>query len=257
MAVPGGDPCSLRALTEILGKIPAAEEARRDPHPAGGEGLAALHRVEERIARVLLGPEPGDATRVLEDRGATPALGTQSIQRVGVELGGLPGLLGVAGSAPVRVGAADEAELVGVDLDPLVLAQALDQHVARVVEPRDAALGGLGPGSASLPTILELEPRHVADLLEIAELVGSPDHAVEPVAALRLALDLHHLDEGLDLGVLSGLPSLLFEREVPIPDREDLTIGEIGIVRNRERLTAGVGLVAELAKLAPEVVLGR
>jgi hypothetical protein len=57
--------------------------------------------------------------------------------------------------------------------------------------------------------------------------------------------------------ICARCPSLLFEGEVPVPDREELPVGEIRIVRNRERLAVGVGLVAELAKLAPEVVLGR
>ena len=82
------------------------------------------------------------------------------------------------------------------------------------------AAAALRAGASSLAAVFERPPGHVADLLEVAQLVGPADHAVHTVATLRLPLVLDHLDERLEAGAKPGLGALLFEGEIAIPHGE-------------------------------------
>ncbi len=111
--------------------------------PLVAKVLAVGERVEDRVARVLLGPDAGEAPGAAEDariglvRDREQLAGRRS--EAAHEL-----LLGDGARVPeMRVGAPDEADLVRVDADPLRLAQPLDQRVARVVEARHAAASAL------------------------------------------------------------------------------------------------------------------
>ena len=55
-------------LAQVLGKEEAAEEAQHDAGAAGAVDLAAAHRGEERVARVLLGPQHGQPAGVVPER---------------------------------------------------------------------------------------------------------------------------------------------------------------------------------------------
>ncbi len=109
------------------------------------------------------------------------------------------------------VGAPDEADLIRIDADALRLAQPLDERVARVVEPRHAAAAALRTHARSLLAVCERLARHVADLLEVAELVGPAGHAIHAVAALELALLLHDLDDRLEPRAQARLLALLLD----------------------------------------------
>ena len=103
-------------------EVPAAEEAHDHARAGGGVGFPALHGVQDRLARVFLGPHGGvtggadlpvhdlhAALRVVHEGGGhavRAGLGGRGLAEEIVLLDG--------GEAGVRVGAADQAELVGI-----------------------------------------------------------------------------------------------------------------------------------------------
>ena len=105
-----------------LFKIPAAEEAHDEARAGGGVGFLALHGVEDRGARVFLGPDDGvaggDDFPVHDFHAGLWVVhegGGQAV-RAGLAGRGLAEevVLLEGGEAGVRVAAADEAELVGI-----------------------------------------------------------------------------------------------------------------------------------------------
>ncbi len=79
-------------------------------------------------------------------------------------------------------------------------------------------------------------PWSVTELLEAAVLVGT-EHPPGIRLALALALDLHHLDDGLEAGALRGETLLLGAvRAFGILDREELSVREIRVVRDRDHV---------------------
>src|SRR5690606_16259579 len=125
-------------------------------------------------------------------------------------------------------------------------------RIAREIEPRFAAATAQRPfarlalaGDGLLVA---------ADLLEVAVLVRA-HHLPGPGAALRLALDLHHLRDRLHARAQRGMAALVLEgRALGILDREDVAVAQVGIVGDREDVAArDVRLAFPLEQLALEL----
>ena len=224
--------------TELGREIPAAEEADGHARSARAVDLASAERFEERLARVLLGPDRGEAAEVVA--------GTR---HAGVEGVGLP-FGGGARGAGVDVGRGDLTEGVGVHADSVRLSQAFDQRITGEVESRFAALASERPPTLSGLAIGGFVEGAV--LLEIAVLVGA-HHFPEARAALRFALDLHHLGDGLHACPQRRITRLVLERRaLGILDREDLAVAEVWIVGDGEDVAAGDALLAISLEGLPE-----
>ena len=51
------------SLTDILWVVPASEEASRHSRTTGPEDFLSFHGIKKRVARILLGPDAGQASR--------------------------------------------------------------------------------------------------------------------------------------------------------------------------------------------------
>src|SRR5262245_10173343 len=101
-----------------FGIVPAAEKAHFDVRSADREGLLALHRVEDRLARVLLRPHAGQAGGSLEPWvGTGEQLARHALFYGAVECGVASEevVLAIRHAGVVRVGGCPEAELVRVE----------------------------------------------------------------------------------------------------------------------------------------------
>ena len=120
------------------------------------------------------------------------------------------------------VAAADQADRIGVDPDPLLLHQTLDERIADEVEARLTALAHQRTrAGAAVAVVGLLQP---ADLLVVAQLVFAAHHSSEPVAALRVAFDLGDLDERLDSRAQFCSAAPLFGRHTVVVDREQAPV---------------------------------
>lgn len=100
-------------------KIEAAEHAQPRPGATRRITLASLHRVEERVARILLGPEHHQPARIRQPR---PAL--EARRRIRVEPTNMPRevvFLGRARRAVVGVTRSDQPESEGIRADRRLL----------------------------------------------------------------------------------------------------------------------------------------
>ena len=259
LAVRGGN--GIRCAAQLPVERPAGEQPRPDPWSTRREGLASPQGSEDRLAAVLLGPHADESARVVpKDRRAGRSVRREphgAVDPGPPERRSGPSLVDAAGRRGVGVGAADQSEGERVHADPLLLAQALDQRVARVVEPRDAALHAVPAGPDAVATVLEGFTRQVALLLEVAELVGPARDVREAVATLGLPLDLHHLDERLEPRALPRSCALLRLRRVAIGELEHPSVRQVRVVRDRDRVTARSALGAQLAQPLPEELWGR
>jgi hypothetical protein len=231
---------------EVFGQVPAGEEADRGAGAAGGVGLLAADALEDRVPRVLLGPDDGEPARVVFEvvlDVAVPGVALAQVSLVVV-------LVGAAGSRAVGVGAADEAQLEGVEPGALLQGEAVLQHVAEhvasaVLVERDGRTAVGAHLSVEHP-----EGREVVGLvlLEAAELVlGVETAALEAVvAALRGRLVLHQLGDRLEE---AALPRLVQALRVG----KHQASREVRVVRNRERVAAVVALDALGSKPSPQL----
>ena len=74
----------------------------------------------------------------------------------------------------------------------------------------------LGSLAEPLFAVLDLLTAHVADLLEATELIRRAQDLEHAIAALALALDLHHLHDGLELCAQRRFFALLGEGQVGV-----------------------------------------
>ncbi len=223
---------------EVLRKIPAAEETHPEARAAGRKGFAALHRVPDRIAGIRLGPHAGQRPRVQILRfepsthlGALPSCRRAILQAMAAR----PIVfLDIAGHAVMAVGATDKTELVGVGTQLLLPGKTTGHACADEIALLDDALA---------------EFRQRIGVLEIGKLVGGPELAMD----LRIALDLHHLDQGLEMRTLLGIAQV--QRLAPgVRVGEHQSLAGIGVVRNRQHVDS---LFLETAQPLPQGFLAR
>ena len=113
--------------------------------PLTREGLLALHRLEDRGARVLLGPHAGQPGRAYRCARSMPAMSfpdMRDLERpVGQAMAAEEVVLAVGNAGVVRVGRGAEAELVRVEALGVLHREAVLQRLAGVAadDVRNAA----------------------------------------------------------------------------------------------------------------------
>ena len=149
---------------------------------------------------------------------------------LGSELVTLPQKLSssAAGKAGVRVGAADQPELVGVHAELGFQFEAVLERRARVFELQHLRLLRHGKIEVGL-----------VPALEIGELVVGRQQRVGFAIALHLGSLIEHLPTGTLLGILA-IDLLAGEG---FDDREHRAVAEIAVVGDGENLAAGLVLV--------------
>ena len=153
----------------------------------------------------------------------------------------------------MAVGRRDDPELERVDAEAFFLSETVDQRVAHEVEPRLAAFTSQPADAGAVLAVRRPFAVDVAHLLEVAELVFAADDAPHAAPALGIALGLHDLDQHVQLGLKRRLRPLLFDRHAAPVDREHLTVRDVRVVGDRQRLAAGAGVVAARLEPGPEV----
>jgi hypothetical protein len=155
---------------------------------------------------------------------------------------------GIAGVGVVGVGTAHEAHLVGVHAERGLLADALDHGVARVVESRNAAVS---PQRALAGAVLAVFRVRSPVLLVVAELVRATQDLPEAVAAFGVALDLGHLEQGLEGRTQAGEGHALLVGVALDLGREHMAIAEVRVVGDGEHVASRSRLDALFAQAAP------
>src|SRR5690606_27581880 len=119
------DPVVARDGRHII--VPPAEQTHFDARAAGAERLAALHRVEQRIARVLRRPYAREPARITVDLVLQSQLRRSVRNADGAHIAFLSH---GARYGVMRVGGGDEAQLERIEPHHLVLLQAILKSVA-------------------------------------------------------------------------------------------------------------------------------
>ena len=128
----------------------------------------------------------------------------------------------------MRVGAADQPELVGVDAELGLQLEAVLERRARVLELQHLRLLRLGKVEVAL-----------VPALEIGELVVGRQQGMGFAVALHLGSLIEHLPAGALLGILA-IDLLAGEG---LDDREHRAVAQIAVVGDGENLAAGLVLV--------------
>ena len=217
---------AVRGVAEVVGQLPAAEEAHHRPRPTGAVGLPPQDRLEERVAAVLLGPEHPRARPGCSPGESISPTGSASI--AGPSRSAVPfeaTLVREAGGGQVGVGARNETETEGVLTEAVVIGEAALQRLAHHVGPLVRRL---------LRSEIAREEAQVVGsplrrLLEAARLV----RRVAEQEALGVTLVLHHLDQAL---VARSQRDLRAAQLLAGDDRraERRALAQVRVVRDRD-----------------------
>ena len=121
-------------VQNVLAVAPATEEAHLDVRAAHAEGFLAVHGIEDRGARVLLGPYTGQSTRIFEadvEGAKGHHTGQPAFDRaVDLSMPAKEVVLAIRTPGVVGVGAARHAELVGVVAADVLQGEAVFERLA-------------------------------------------------------------------------------------------------------------------------------
>ena len=160
-------------------------------------------------------------------------------------------LLDIAGVRVMSVGAADHAELKGVDADSLLFAQPFDEGVPREVHAR---LATGAPDRARADVFFAIVRRrgcHIANFLKATKLVLFSDNVEESVLTFRLAFDLHDLDQPVHSGTDTRLAHLFFTRLALPSDLKQASIRNVRVMRDGKDFAAASAFRAKFVELIP------
>ena len=212
-------------------EIPPAEEAHDHARAGGGVGLAPLHGVEDRLARILGRPHRGIAGRGLlpahddglvrlDERMRCAVRAWFGGRRLAEEI-----ILLDRREAGVRIGAADQAELVGVHPEFGFHLETVLERRACVLEFQHLRLLHFGEIEVAL-----------VPALEVREFIVGRQKRMR----LAVALDLRGLVKRLPTHAVLGIFAVDPPAGERLDDREHAAVAQIAVVREGEDFGAGL-----------------
>jgi hypothetical protein len=226
----------VRRLTQHRIEFPTAEEPRGHPGAARSEGLAALHRIEDRVTGVLLRPDASESTRTVGERSPHRITSGRHLKPLcwRVVRQTAPAVIreffGIARISIMRIGRGDDPELVRINPEPGAFPKTFEQGIPDEVRTRNAALAHQHSRTAPLFAVRLNGP---APFDGVAELVRRTHHPVHAVATFRVALNLTNLDQWFEAATQPRAFTLYFEGQVAPRHGEHATAAEVRVVWNR------------------------